>query len=80
MEVILDRCSEALDATGTVSQLDRERVMSEVEKMASNGLRVLAFAKKKVSAQTAPFDHEDDDVKISTRFSTVVRILGDPRG
>ena len=59
VEVILERCTEALDATGRHTPVDGERVMGEVERMASNGLRVLAFAKKEISPEAAPFDHED---------------------
>jgi len=58
-EILLDRCTEALDAAGARTRLDRDWVMSEVERMASGGLRVLAFAKKEISPESAPFDHED---------------------
>ncbi len=59
VEIILERCTESLDATGARTPLGSERVMGEVARMASNGLRVLAFAKKEVSPESAPFDHED---------------------
>ena len=59
VEIILERCTESLDATGTRTTVDSERVLGEVERMASNGLRVLGFAKKEISPESAPFDHED---------------------
>ena len=59
VEIILERCTESLDATGARTPVDSERVMGEVERMASNGLRVLGFAKKEISPESAPFDHED---------------------
>ena len=59
VEIILERCTESLDTKGTLAAVDSERVMGEVERMASNGLRVLAFAKKEISPESAPFDHED---------------------
>ena len=58
-EIILERCTEALDAAGARVPVERERVMEEVERMASSGLRVLGFAKKEISPESAPFDHED---------------------
>ncbi len=59
VEIILDRCTEALDAKGARTELNSGWVMSEVERMASSGLRVLAFAKKEIAPESAPFDHED---------------------
>jgi cation-transporting P-type ATPase F len=59
VEIILERCTETLDATGAHTPVDREWVMREVERMAVNGLRVLAFAKKEISPEAVPLDHED---------------------
>ncbi len=58
VEILLDRCAEAFDASGARGQLNREQVMGEVERMASSGLRVLAFASKEISPEMVPFDHE----------------------
>lgn len=58
-EVILARCTEALGADGSIVPMDREGLISEVEKMASRGLRVLAFAKKVIPPEWIPFDHGD---------------------
>lgn len=58
VEILLDRCAEAFNANGARGQLNREQVMGEVERMASSGLRVLAFASKEISPEMVPFDHE----------------------
>jgi len=76
-EIILERCTESLDATGAAQPVDRERVMAEVGRMASSGLRVLAFAKKNISPESAPFDHED--VAGGLRFLGLQGMIDPPR-
>jgi Ca2+-transporting ATPase len=49
-EVLLEMCSQALDESGASIPLDRNRLHQEVESMASQGLRVLAFAMKTLPA------------------------------
>lgn len=50
MEAILPRCQQSEDF---------EHIKNEVERMSSLGLRVLAFAKKKMPAETSICDHDD---------------------
>ncbi|MCU0452824.1 MAG: cation-transporting P-type ATPase [Bacteroidetes bacterium] len=52
VEVVLDRCSAAFNAHRQPTTLDRERVQQQVAQLASAGLRVLAFARAEVPAET----------------------------
>ena len=45
-EVVLEKCIESVDETGRPIPLDRDAIMPTVEKMAAQGLRVLALARK----------------------------------
>ena len=45
VEQVLERCAHALDAEGALAPLDAAAVLAEVEAMAAQGLRVLAFAR-----------------------------------
>lgn len=53
VEVVLDRCSAALDASGRSVALEREVVSRHVAALASQGLRVLAFARAEVATDTS---------------------------
>jgi len=56
-EVLLDRCGGALDHTGQVTACGSEAFSQAVERMASRGLRVLAFARlEKPGAQKLTFE------------------------
>lgn len=46
VESILKRCTNALAADGSTLDLDRDAIFAEIDQMASQGLRVLAFARK----------------------------------
>ena len=59
VERVLERCGAALDAGGGVAPLDPADVLREVEAMAGQGLRVLAFAYKDFSAAQAGLGHQD---------------------
>ncbi|WP_337884214.1 cation-transporting P-type ATPase [Fischerella thermalis] len=48
VEAILKRCQKMLDVEGNLIPLDAETIHQEVDAMAHQGLRVLAFAKKTV--------------------------------
>ncbi len=52
VEVVLDRCKAALDAGGRPLPLDRGRMQEQVARLASAGLRVLAFARAEVPRDT----------------------------
>ena len=56
VEVVIERCHEALDPAGRPFALDRERVHAQVAALASGGLRVLAFARAEMPAQTTHLD------------------------
>lgn len=49
VEVLLDRCEDALDTTGHSVALDQAQIHRDVDAMALRGLRVLAFARKNLS-------------------------------
>nr|WP_041918859.1 HAD-IC family P-type ATPase [Gloeocapsa sp. PCC 7428] len=59
VEAILKRCEQQLDPQGKLTFLHPQTVHQEVEKMARQGLRVLALAKKRVSIPT--LEHSDID-------------------
>ena len=50
VEKILDCCRDSMNAFGETEALDMERIVESQHKMASNGLRVLAFARKDLPA------------------------------
>ncbi len=59
VERLLDRCETVLDREGKEAPLDREAVAKAVEEMASQGLRVLAFARRRVPPDHARLSHGD---------------------
>ncbi|MGX9366496.1 cation-transporting P-type ATPase [Desulfoplanes sp. PS50] len=50
VEKILECCMESMTASGEIVPLDADAVIEAQHQMASNGLRVLAFARKKLPA------------------------------
>ena len=59
VESLLERCDTLLGADGKSQPLDKDSVHAQVEQMASQGQRVLAFARLSVSPDIAAIDHED---------------------
>ena len=59
VEVVLDRCSDALDADGERVPLAREAVLADVKRLAAQGLRVLAFAARELPRDTSRLAHDD---------------------
>ena len=59
VEVVLDRCSDALDADGSRVPLEREAVLADVKRLAAQGLRVLAFAARELPRETPRLAHDD---------------------
>lgn len=57
-ERIIDRCENALGGDGQSTVLDKERVREAVERMASKGLRVLAFARRETHPNHAQLEHD----------------------
>lgn len=59
VEVVLTKCEGALDEYGHRIDLDHERVIREAERMAADGLRVLAFAFGEVPQPVTAISHAD---------------------
>ena len=59
VESLLERCEVMLDSEGASVPLNSEAVHQQVLAMASQGQRVLAFARGTVSANTTDIDHPD---------------------
>lgn len=59
VEALLRRCSQMLDAQEEAIALNPTQIKQEVDEMAGQGLRVLAFAQKTASVQQHAIDHED---------------------
>ena len=59
VEAILTRCTAACDTAGHAGPLDREAVVADVARLAADGLRVLAFARRELPPGTAAVDHAD---------------------
>ncbi|MEN9518971.1 MAG: hypothetical protein RLZZ381_1559 [Cyanobacteriota bacterium] len=59
VEAILPRCQQMLDTQGNFHPLQPEGIQAEVERMAQQGLRVLALGKKSVSASHNSLNHSD---------------------
>ena len=59
VEVTLDKCTAALDSSGRKVELDKTAVVSEMDRMAARGLRVLAFAGGEGLPEQKILDHED---------------------
>jgi cation-transporting P-type ATPase F len=58
VEAVLERCSNALDSNGGISDIDNEKIHTAVAYMAFRGLRVLAFAKGSPDHDTLEIVHE----------------------
>ncbi|MBD2061706.1 cation-transporting P-type ATPase [Funiculus sociatus GB2-A5] len=59
VEAILNRSEQMLDARGNLTPVDKNAVHQEVDAMATEGLRVLAFAKKNVDVNQNSLEHTD---------------------
>ena len=59
VEQILAKCTGTIDADGSVVHLHLDKIHQDVLHMAARGLRVLAFARKKLLAETMTINHED---------------------
>ena len=61
VERVLERCTDMLDRDGTLLPLDPDEVHRRVRRMASDGLRVLAFARKVPDTSLDEIDDTDVD-------------------
>lgn len=59
VEVLLGRCQHMQDADGNLLPLNEGAVLDEVSRLAARGMRVLAFARKEMPAETFDIGHED---------------------
>src|SRR5690606_29607938 len=59
VEVLLSKCDAALDDAGQPVALDHGFVLDQLEEMAAQGLRVLAFAKGQMSSDAKSIEHCD---------------------
>ncbi|HLW34986.1 MAG TPA: HAD-IC family P-type ATPase [Chthoniobacterales bacterium] len=57
VERVLDRCSTMLDASGVEMPIDREAIQVIAGQMAAKGLRVLAFAQRKMTIDEHKLAH-----------------------
>ncbi len=58
VESLLQRSNRVLRATGERMDLDVDAIHRQVDQMAAQGLRVLAFARRELSAGATSIDHE----------------------
>ncbi|HEY5895591.1 MAG TPA: cation-transporting P-type ATPase [Chthoniobacterales bacterium] len=56
-EQLIERCSNALDSTGTAVPLDKGQAHEAVDRMAARGMRVLAFASREVALDHHRLEH-----------------------
>ncbi len=59
VEVVLSKCKSALDTSGHAVELDSSVIHAQTEEMASQGLRVLAFARGELPADATAIGHSD---------------------
>lgn len=77
VEALLKRCEQMLDARGELQALDAEIVKQQVDAIAHQGLRVLAFGQKTVSVQQSALDH--DDIATGLTFIGLQGMIDPPR-
>ena len=59
VEKILERCTHELMSNNELISCNKEKILKTTEEMASNGLRVLAFAKRILTNNQDKISHED---------------------
>ncbi|MCX2740930.1 cation-transporting P-type ATPase [Pontibacter anaerobius] len=77
VEAILERSEQAMLPNGEMTGLDKEAIHKHVEQMASEGLRVLAFAMASVPADMDGIDHVN--TKAGMVFLGVQGMIDPPR-
>ncbi|MHB1382317.1 MAG: HAD-IC family P-type ATPase, partial [Thermoleophilia bacterium] len=76
-EAVLARCASRIDSDGKVVELDTDEVYELVERLASKGLRVLAFASKEQPAGRDRLTH--DDIGAELVFIGLMAMIDPPR-
>ena len=77
IERLLDRCSDQLAADGSLVPLDRAEILRVVDACASDGLRVLALARRHVASDHGELTH--DHVKTGLTFLGLQGMIDPPR-
>lgn len=77
VERLLDRCGDALGPDGGLVPLDHAAVRADVEAMAEQGLRVLAFARRHTDGDHRSLDH--DHVREGLTFLGLQGMIDPPR-
>ncbi|GAB6194481.1 cation-transporting P-type ATPase [Desulfocastanea catecholica] len=77
VEAILARCDSMLAEKGDTLQLNADAVLNDVEKMAAQGLRVLAFATRELPVGAREIHHEN--VASGLTFLGLIGMIDPPR-
>lgn len=77
VEAVLARCDSILGQNGDMVELNGDAVLKQVEKMATQGLRVLAFATKELPDGTKTIRHEN--VATGLVFLGLMGMIDPPR-
>jgi len=77
LESLLPRCVAMLDESGKPQKMDMSLIEQQAEKMAARGLRVLAFARKRVDIGVDTINHSD--VEGEMEFLGLQAMIDPPR-
>ena len=77
VEQILAKCSQSIDTDGNTAPIDVDGILKDVSHMATRGLRVLAFARKELPAETIKINH--DDIATELTFLGLQGMIDPPR-
>jgi len=77
IEKILMRCNKELTDEGQAKEIDLQRIINQAEAMAGRGLRVLAFAQKRMDNYTTQVKHSD--VEFGLIFLGLQGMIDPPR-
>jgi Ca2+-transporting ATPase len=77
VEAILARCDSMLGEKGDMLKLNGDAVLNDVEKMAAQGMRVLAFATREMPVGTQEIHHEN--VASGLTFLGLIGMIDPPR-
>ncbi len=77
VESILKRSAQALDQNGNPVEIDEKRIFDEIDLMAAQGLRVLAFACKRLPIDTQEVTH--DNIESELTFLGLQAMMDPPR-
>lgn len=77
LESLLPRCVSMLNKSGNPQEMDRTLIEQQAEQMATRGLRVLAFARKRVAIDVDEINHSDIEGKME--FLGLQAMIDPPR-